>query len=538
MVARARGRARRQAPRRLRRRRDGAAPARRASSARFLAERLPEYMVPSAFVALDALPLTAERQGRSPRAPRARARRAGERASRRAARPGRGGARRRSSPRCSSVAARSARTTASSSSAATRSWRRRRSPASARAFGVELPLRALFEAPTPAELAARVEAALRDGRGARRAAARARRRATAPLPLSFAQERLWFLDQLEPGRPVVHRPARAAPRGRARRRARSSARSREVVRRHEVLRTTFARRRRPPGRRSSTPASTLALPVDAIWPRCPPPSARPRPRARGRRRGARAPSISRAGPLLRARLLALGADDHVLLVDDAPHRRPTRWTHGHPQPRARARSTRAFRAGAPSPLPELPIQYADYAAWQRALALGRGARAAARLLEEAARRRARARSSCPTDRPRPPVQSLPRRRGAASRSRAELARGARGARRAARASTLFMTLLAAFDVLLHRYTGQGDVVVGTPDRRTAPAPRPRGSSASSSTRWSSAPSSPTTLTLPRAARARARGLPRRLRAPGHALRAPGAGARARARSQPRRRSSR
>ena len=120
------------------------------------------------------------------------------------------------------------------------------------------------------------------------------------------------------------------------------------------------------------------------------------------------------------------------------------------------------------------MQYADYAAWQRELAAGRGAGAAARRTGREQLAGAPALLELPTDRPRPPVQTLPR----ARRCRVRAARGRCRARCEALArregATLFMMLLAAFQVLLSRYAGQDDVVVGTPIAGPHAARRSRG----------------------------------------------------------------
>ena len=151
-----------------------------------------------------------------------------------------------------------ARTTTSSSWAATRCWPRRWCRASAPRFGVELPLRALFEAPTVAALAARIDSRQRpDGQRACRRCVRADR--TAALPLSFAQQRLWFLDQLAAGQRALQHARRAAA-GRARWTwPRCSGAFDELVRRHEALRTTFHVAGRRARRRSSTRASPVPL---------------------------------------------------------------------------------------------------------------------------------------------------------------------------------------------------------------------------------------------------------------------------------------
>ena len=251
--------------------------------------------------------------------------------------------------------------------------------------------------------------ARRGGRAARRA------RGAPPPPLAraprdgaarrsrSAQERLWFLA---PARsrsdPSTTSPSRCASRG-ALDAARSSARSREIVRRHEVLRTTLRAGGRQPGagrpRRRRRSRSRVMRLADAAL------AEREDAARRGRRRGG-APALRsrRRARSLRARLLELDEEDHVLLADACTTSSPTAG-RGASSTASSARSTRAFRAGEPSPLPELPIQYADYAALAARVALGRGARPAARLLEASSSTGRRRALDLPADRPRPPVQS-------------------------------------------------------------------------------------------------------------------------------------
>ena len=222
-----------------------------------------------------------------------------------------------------------------------------------------------------------------------------------PLPLSFAQERLWFLDQLEPGSPLYNIPValRLAAGSTWPRSARTL---REIVRRHEVAAHHASRardgqpvaggRRRPPASRCRSSTSPAL-----------PPAAREAELRRLRAAEARRPFDLARGPLLRALLLRLGAEEHALLLLHAPHRR-RRLVDG----RAGARAGGPLRpspAGGPSPLPELPLQYADFAVWQRGWLAGRGA--GARSSPTGAERLAGVAGllELPTDRPRPAVQT-------------------------------------------------------------------------------------------------------------------------------------
>jgi amino acid adenylation domain-containing protein len=319
-------------------------------------------------------------------------------------------------------------------------------------FGVELPLLALFEAPTPAALAERVAAALRAGAGpAPPPLSRVPR--DGPLPLSFAQERLWFLHRMDPESAFYNVPLHLRLRGRLDEGALERA-LREVIRRHEVLRTTFASDGGRPAQIVDAEID-FGLPVDDLSHVAP--DARDAALRREASREVQRPFDLARGPLIRARLCRLDAEDHALLLS-THHIVSDAWTRGVLM-REIATLYEAFAAGRPSPLPDLPIQYADYAAWQRRWLEGEA------LDEQLAywtRRLAGAPAALdlPTDRPRPRVQSY---RGA---WRAILLPPALGARLReigrGEGATLFMTLLAAFDVLLARYTGQDDIVVGTP----------------------------------------------------------------------------
>jgi amino acid adenylation domain-containing protein len=320
------------------------------------------------------------------------------------------------------------------------------------AFGVELPLRALFEAPTVAGLAAHVDAAVREGGGVQAPPLVPVPR-DGPLPLSFAQQRLWFIDQLEPGSAAYNiaqgRRLRGALDVGVLRRALD-----EVVRRHESLRTTFHRVGGRPVQVVSPGARAGLAEVDlrGLGDR-----ARETEARRIAAEHAGRPFDLARGPLLRAAVARLGEDDFALLLG-MHHVVSDGWSM-EVLVRELSELYAAFREGRPSPLAPLPVQYADFAAWQRAwlegptldrqLAWWRERLAGAPPVLE-----------LPTDRPRPRVPgeaggtrwiTLPDEAGAALRalSRRE-------------GTTLFMTLLAAWQALLGRWAGRDDVVVGAP----------------------------------------------------------------------------
>ncbi|HST57474.1 MAG TPA: amino acid adenylation domain-containing protein, partial [Longimicrobium sp.] len=319
------------------------------------------------------------------------------------------------------------------------------------AFGIELPLRALFEAPSIAPLAERVEAL---------------RRAALPqlppvvqtahpdaLPLSFAQERLWFLDQLDPGSTAYTLSWALRLRGSLDAAALERALG-EIVRRHESLRTTFAVAGSTPVQMVA-PFAGFALAVDDLS-ALDAAAREAEVRRRATREAARAFDLA-AGPLFVAGLLRLAADEHVLLLS-MHHIITDGWSMGVLYGELAALYP-AYAAGAESPLPELDIQYGTWAAWQREqlqgpvldgqIAWWRDQLAGAPALLE-----------LPTDRPRPPVQTHRGTHVPAEIPGALLERlQALGRREGA---TLFMVMLGAFQALLARYAGSDDVVVGTP----------------------------------------------------------------------------
>ncbi|MFO0760440.1 MAG: condensation domain-containing protein [Byssovorax sp.] len=320
------------------------------------------------------------------------------------------------------------------------------------AFDIDLPLRALFEAPSPALLAPRISAALRAGRGGAVPPLLRAERGT-ETPLSFAQERLWFLDQLEPGDPAYIVSTALRLDGALDRAALERA-LQTIVARHEVLRTTF---RSDDGKAVQVihPEMTLSLAhtdlasIDAS-------SQEERLKAEVSAEQARSFDLAE-GPLFRARLFSLGPQSHVLVLS-IHHIISDAWSAGVVS-RELALLYEAFTAGRPSPLPDLPLQYADVALWQRRWldgdTLGRELSYWRDALGGAPQT-----LDFPTDRPRPPARV-----GRGARAPIFIpASTIKGLEDLARreGATLYMTLLAAISLLLYRYSGQPDILIGSP----------------------------------------------------------------------------
>ncbi len=320
------------------------------------------------------------------------------------------------------------------------------------AFQVDLPLRALFDAPTVAGLGRAIEAARSNG-GGTVSPALGRRPRTGDPPLSFAQQRLWFLDQLEPGCAFYNVPAVLRVRGRLDVGALRDS-LREIVRRHEALRTRFETRRGEPVQVIAE-AFEPALPVVDLGRR--PADQREAELTRLAREEARAAFDLARGPLLRATLARLSDDDHALLLT-MHHAVSDGWSMQLLR-RELAQIYDASRGGRVSPLGELVIQYADFATWQREWLQGD---VLGGQIEYWKKRLDGAPFvlDLPADRPRPPVQTY---RGARYAFALPADLGAALADLSRREGvTLFMTLLAGFEALLFRYTGQEGILVGSP----------------------------------------------------------------------------
>ncbi|HYO14120.1 MAG TPA: amino acid adenylation domain-containing protein, partial [Thermoanaerobaculia bacterium] len=329
------------------------------------------------------------------------------------------------------------------------------------AFGVSLPLAAALRHPTIAGLAALLEAR-RDGDPTPPVVPVSRKE---PLPLSFAQERLWFLDQMDPGSPLYNVPAGLRLTGPLSVPVLAGA-LREIVRRHEVLRTTLPALAGGPVQRIAPSGDGPAVPVVDLSGL--PGAVREPELARLGGEEARRPFDIARGPLFRVRLVRLGGEDHAALLT-LHHTVCDGWSLGVLATEV-AVLYPALLAGRPSPLPELPVQYGDFAVWQRRLLAGE------RLTRELAWWRERLAGvprvlDLPTDRPRPAVRSdrgdvvpvsLP------EELAAEVA--ALGRRSGA---TPFMVLLAALSALLGRFSRQEDLLVGSAGaNRTRPEVEP------------------------------------------------------------------
>jgi amino acid adenylation domain-containing protein/FkbM family methyltransferase len=314
------------------------------------------------------------------------------------------------------------------------------------AFKIEVSLRSIFEAKTIAALAARIEQS-----GAATTSPIPRASRDAALPLSFAQQRLWFLDQVVPGNPAYNIQAAVRLSGSFNPAAFASTLN-EIVLRHEILRTTF---HIVDGQPAQTVSAVAELQLETRDLSALPSSRQQQDLQQLASDEARRPFDLTKGPLLRATVLRLAETEHVLLLS-VHHIVADGWSMGV-LVREVAELYPAFVEAMPAPLAELPIQYADFAAWQREWLQGEALReqldywrqqlAGLKPLE------------LPTDHARPPVQSF---RGARRffSFPAEISNELRALSQREDV-TLYMTLLAAWQTLLHRYTGQNEIVVGT-----------------------------------------------------------------------------
>jgi NRPS condensation-like uncharacterized protein/acyl carrier protein len=318
-------------------------------------------------------------------------------------------------------------------------------------FGLNLPLRALFEQPTVAGLAEQIVLA-RDNEVSLIAPPIPPADRAQPLPLSFAQQRLWFIDQLQPGNAAYNMPAAINLIGGLDVDALHKTFN-EIIRRHEALRTHFPNINGKPAQRI-VPAQPLRLEVidltaaDVIE--------RDASAQILAREEAEQPFDLSHGPLLRVKLVRLAPDRHLLLIT-IHHIISDGWSLGV-LVREIGILYEAFLKGDSSPLSDLPIQYADFAVWQRQQLEGE-------IMFNQLKYWKRHLDEAPpllllTDKARPSVSSF--RGGALSIVfDQEMVRSLKIFSRA-EDSTLYMTMLAAYLTLLTRYTGQEDIAIGTP----------------------------------------------------------------------------
>jgi natural product biosynthesis luciferase-like monooxygenase protein/amino acid adenylation domain-containing protein/non-ribosomal peptide synthase protein (TIGR01720 family) len=269
-----------------------------------------------------------------------------------------------------------------------------------------------------------------------------------PLPLSFAQQRLWYLDHLEPGNVAYNNAVTLVMSG-ALDVASLERALNEVVRRHEILRTTFAM---ADSGSVQVIAPSLEVPIVLAVAE----GAGEDEVSAWAKEEARRPFDLQAGPLMRAALLRVGGTEHVLLLV-LHHIVSDGWSAGVMMHEL-ARLYAAFMEGQSSPLPALPVQYADYSVWQQQWMRGPELKAEQDwwrdVLSDVPVLR------LPTDRPRPPVQTYPGARLPVTvPKRLAESLAAVGRREGA---TPFMVLMAAWQSLLHAYSGQEDFAVGTP----------------------------------------------------------------------------
>ncbi|HET8844236.1 MAG TPA: amino acid adenylation domain-containing protein, partial [Ktedonobacteraceae bacterium] len=320
------------------------------------------------------------------------------------------------------------------------------------ALDIEVPVDKLFEAGTIAEFCTFIESTLRGKEGVVLPPLVSAER-QGRLPLSFAQQRMWFLDQLQPGNAFYNIAAPFSVKLFLNVAALDQS-LQEMVRRHEILRTTFIMQEDEP---CQVIAPSLHLPFPVIDLNGLPRDVRSVELRRQVALEAQQSFDLARGPLLRACLFRIEAKEHLLLLT-LHNSISDGWSRGIVM-RELTTLYQFFQTGKTLDLPALPVQYADFAIWQRQWLQGEALEAqAAYWLKHLSG--APAYLELPADRPRPPIQAY---RGghqavyvSASLTQALKDLGQQ------EGTTLFMTVLAAFLVLLSHYSGQEDIVIGTP----------------------------------------------------------------------------
>ncbi|HVG21000.1 MAG TPA: amino acid adenylation domain-containing protein, partial [Blastocatellia bacterium] len=320
------------------------------------------------------------------------------------------------------------------------------------AFNFEVPIHSLFDVPNVAGLAEKIKATRLSQQGLQPTAITPSSR-DGELPLSFAQQRLWFINQMETGSSAYNVPYAVRLTGPLNVAALGRSLS-EIIRRHEVLRTTFVSLKGRP-RQVIAEAGPLSLPtVDLSDMR------RDDREAEAQRLTAEEASLGfdlSRGPLLRVKLIRLKEAENVVLLT-LHHIVSDGWSIGV-LVREVSALYEAYGKGEESTLPELRIQYADFAKWQREWLQGEVLDKQMRYWREKLKGPLPV-LELPTDRPRPLIQTY---RGRSEVMTLSSDLGASLKRLSRRhGCTMFMTMLAGFQVLLYRYTGEEDILMGTP----------------------------------------------------------------------------
>ncbi len=324
-----------------------------------------------------------------------------------------------------------------------------------RDHGIVLPFRKLFEAPTVAGLAALLPESQSTAAPQEKATI-SRLEEGAPAPLSLMQQRLWFLEQLDPGLAVQNLPSAFRIRGVLDTEALERA-MQEILARHEVVRTVFGEQDGEPVQIVRADVTIRLLPLIDL-------SDVPAARREAHlielleERAARPFDLAR-GPLFTGALYRLGAEEHVLFWM-VHHAVWDGWSFDVFLNELDALYG-AFAHGKPSPLPPLPIRYRDFAAWHRRWLQGSELEEQANYWQEQLKAPLPI-LDMPTDRPRPARITYAGATEPFLLTKAEVDALATLGRRAD--ATVYMVLLAAFQLLLSRYSGQEDIIVGTPIR--------------------------------------------------------------------------
>ncbi|MBN1481966.1 amino acid adenylation domain-containing protein [candidate division KSB1 bacterium] len=319
------------------------------------------------------------------------------------------------------------------------------------AFGVELPLRDIFETPTIASLTLLVEQARLREQNVAPPIEKADR--TGDIPLSFSQKRLWFLDQLAPNNAFYNIPGAIKLSGHLNIEAFEKSIT-EITRRHEALRTTFAATKGKPRQiiHDDFPGDIEKIDLSDV-----PQDEQDNRAKRKATEEAQKPFNLEQGPLFRIKLLKMNDREHVV-VFNMHHTIADGWSVGV-LVNEFAQLYTAFSQDQPSPLEELPIQYADYAVWQHNWLQGDVLDKQLNFWKETIGLNPPV-LELPTDRPRPVMQTFV---GANVRSILPKSLADRIRTFCQKEGvTPFMFLLAAFQTMLHRYSGQNEILVGSP----------------------------------------------------------------------------